>query len=209
MQPESDGALIKRLRDGDEEAFTIFVDRYKDSLINYLTHLTRSRERAEEIGQEAFVRFYGNVAKCRNEERLGPYLFRIAINLTVSQIRREQRWRRLLPGLKALQPRSAPAADSAIMTAEIQERVAAALEQLPIKFRAPLVLMEIEEWSCEEISRALGCRVGTVKSRLSRARAMMRAELASWWIGGNDDGCRTWQRPAPTAASDGVASLQV
>src|SRR5438067_9455752 len=180
MELENDGVLIRRAREGDEDAFAIFVRRYKDSLVNYLVHLTRSRERAEEIAQDAFVRFYRNVEKCRDEARLGAYLFRIATNLTVTQVRREQRWHRLLPRLVALQPRSAPQADVALMTAEIQEQVAAALERLPIKFRAPLILLEIEEWSCQEISIALGCRVGPVKSRLSRARAMMRAQLESW-----------------------------
>jgi len=204
-----DGALIKRIREGDEDAFAIFVDRHKDSLVNYLTHLTRSRERAEEVAQDAFVRFYRNASKCRDQERLAPYLFRIATNLVVTQIRRERRWKSLLPRLIALQPRSAPPADSPLLTEEIQRKVTEALEQLPLKFRAPLVLFEIEEWSYDEISRAIGCRVGTVKSRISRARALMRVQLESWWIGGSHDGRRYWQRHATAAADNGIASLQV
>jgi RNA polymerase sigma-70 factor, ECF subfamily len=202
-----DGELIRRAREGDDDAFATFVDRYKDSLINYLTHLTRSRERAEELAQDAFVRFYRSASKCRHEERLAPYLFRIAINVAMTQMRRERRWKRLLPRLVALEPRTAPPADGPLLTEEIQQKVAAALERLPIKFRAPLVLFEIEEWPYHEISRALGCRMGTVKSRIWRARAMMRAELESWWTGGNHAGHRSWQRPAATAASDGIASL--
>ncbi len=204
-----DGALIKRIREGDEDAFAIFVDRHKDSLVNYLTHLTRSRERAEEVAQDAFVRFYRNASKCRDQERLTPYLFRIATNLVVTQIRRDRRWKSLLPRLIALQPRSAPPADRPLLTEEIQRKVTEALEQLPLKFRAPLVLYEIEEWSYDEISRAIGCRIGTVKSRISRARALMRVQLESWWIGGNHDGRRNWQRHATAAADNGIASLQV
>ncbi len=204
-----DGALIKRIREGDEDAFAIFVDRHKDSLVNYLTHLTRSRERAEEVAQDAFVRFYRNASKCRDQERLTPYLFRIATNLVVTQIRRDRRWKSILPRLIALQPRSAPPADRPLLTEEIQRKVTEALEQLPLKFRAPLVLYEIEEWSYDEISRAIGCRIGTVKSRISRARALMRVQLESWWIGGNHDGRRYWQRHATAAADNGIASLQV
>ncbi len=204
-----DGALIKRIREGDEDAFAIFVDRHKDSLVNYLTHLTRSRERAEEVAQDAFVRFYRNASKCRDQERLTPYLFRIATNLVVTQIRRDRRWKSILPRLIALQPRSAPPADRPLLTEEIQRKVTEALEQLPLKFRAPLVLFEIEEWSYDEISRAIGCRIGTVKSRISRARALMRVQLESWWIGGNHDGRRNWQRHATAAADNGIASLQV
>ncbi len=193
----------------EPEDFATFVEQHQNSLINYLTHLTRSRERAEEFAQDAFVRFYRNLSKCRDEERLTPYLFRIATNLVVTQIRRERRWRSLVPRWIALQPRSAPPADRPMLTDEIQKKVTAALEQLPLKFRAPLVLYEIEEWSYEQISRAIGCRIGTVKSRISRARALMRAQLESWWIGGNHDGRRYWQRHATPAADSGVASLQV
>ena len=191
------------------EDFEAFVEEHQHSLINYITHLTRSRERAEEIAQDAFVRFYRNLAKCRDEERLTPYLFRIATNLVVTQIRREQRWKRILPLLTVLQPSSAPPTDRPLMTEEIQKKVTAALEQLPLKFRAPLVLFEIEEWSYDAIAHALECRIGTVKSRISRARKLMRVQLESWWIGGNDDGRTDWQGPAATAASRSVATLQV
>jgi RNA polymerase sigma-70 factor (ECF subfamily) len=193
----------------DDGAFVVFVEEHQHSLINYITHLTRSRERAEEIAQDAFVRFYRNLARCRDNERLTPYLFRIATNLVVTHIRREQRWRRILPLLTVMQPSSAPPSDRTLMTDEIQKKVTAALEQLPLKFRAPLVLFEIEEWSYDAIAHALDCCIGTVKSRISRARKLMRVQLESWWIGGNDDGRRDWQGPAATAANSGIATLQV
>jgi len=191
------------------EEFEAFVQENQHSLINYVTHLTRSRERAEEIAQDAFVRFYRNMERCRDNERLTPYLFRIATNLVVTQIRREQRWKRILPLFTVMQPTSAAPSDRALMTDEIQRKVTAALEQLPLKFRAPLVLFEIEEWSYDAIARALDCRIGTVKSRISRARKLMRVQLESWWIGGNDDGRTDWQGPAATAPRRSVATLQV
>jgi len=208
MEPADDAALIGRIREGDEEAFTTFVERCQHSLINYLTHLTRSRERAEEIAQDAFVRLYGSVRRCRDEQRLTPYLFRIATNLVVSEVRRERRWKRILPMLAAAQPRSAPATDLAMLE-EIQRKVAAALAQVPLKFRAPLVLYEIEGWSHDAIARALGCRIGTVKSRIFRARRLMRVQLESWWIGGNDDGRRCWTGPEATPPGGGLATLRV
>jgi len=178
MEPADDVALIRRIREGDEEAFTIFVERHQHSLINYLTHLTRSRERAEEIAQDAFVRLYGSVSRCRDEQRLTPYLFRIATNLVVSEVRREQRWKRILPMLTAMQPRTAPPSDRPMVTEEIQRKVAAALEQVPVKFRAPLVLYEVEGWAYDVIARALGCRVGTVKSRMWYCRRKLLAVIA-------------------------------
>ena len=193
----------------DDAAFTEFVDRHRNSLINYLTHLTRSRERGEELAQESFVRFYRSGWQTRADEQLAPYLFRIGTNLSVTLVRRERRWQRLLPSLTARHPQSAPPADRPLLAEEIQQQVRGALDRLPVKFRAPLVLFEMEEWSYEQIATALGCRIGTVKSRISRARAQMRTLLESWWIGGNHERCGTWQRAAATAASDGAASIHV
>jgi RNA polymerase sigma-70 factor (ECF subfamily) len=206
---ETDGVLIRRAIEGDDDAFAIIVDRYKHSLINYLTHLTRSHERAEEIAQDTFVRLYRNASKCREEERIGPFLFRIATNLAITEARRDQRWKRLLPRFIASHPTSAPPAEHALLTDEVQQKVSAALAQLPLTFRAPLVLFEIEEWSYDEIARALECRIGTVKSRISRARALMRTQLESWWIGGNDEGHGRWKCAAAPSANDAVASLHI
>ena len=193
----------------DDNEFAAFVDEHKDSLINYLTHLTRSRERAEEFAQDAFVRFYRAVSKLDARMAAAPYLFRIATNLAITHIRRERRWNQLLPRLIALTPRTAPPADEATMTGEIERKVAAALATLPIKFRSPLVLFEIESWSYDDIARALGCRIGTVKSRISRARALMRAQLESCWIGESHERCRIESGPAHAGACDCAASLHV
>ena len=191
----------------DDAEFASLVDTYKDSLINYLRHLTRSHEKAEEIAQDAFVRLYRSWESVRGDS-VAPYLFRIGTNLVVSQARRERRWRLLAPMFTAAQP-AAEAADRRVITNEIQSKVAAALDRLPVKLRAPLVLFEIEEWPYHDIARALGCRIGTVKSRIFRARALMRRELESWWIGGSDDRKRNWKCDAAAAASDSVASIHV
>jgi RNA polymerase sigma-70 factor (ECF subfamily) len=204
----TDDALMQRVREGDDDAFGEIVDRYKNSLVNYLTHLVRSRDRAEEIAQDAFVRLYRNAHKYRHEERLGPYLFRIATNLVVSEIRRERRWALLLPRLHASTSTSTPSPDTNLFTSEIQRHVAAAIDRLPIHFRAPLVLFEIEEWSYDEIAKALDLRTGTVKSRISRARTLLRRSLAPWWTGGHDHERLTTGRLAARPASrDGIARL--
>ena len=210
MQAATDDQLMQRCVDGDEVAFTEIVDRYKHSLVNYLTHLVRSRARAEEVAQDAFVRLYRNAAQYRERERLGPYLFRIATNLVVSEVRREKRWNLLLPRLHASTRQSVPSPDATLLTDEIQRQVTAALERLPIKYRAPLVLFELEEWSYEEIGKALELRAGTVKSRISRARDLLRKHLAPWWIGGEAHERHTARRlDAQPAASESIAPLHL
>jgi RNA polymerase sigma-70 factor (ECF subfamily) len=210
MHAATDDALMQRVREGDDDAFAGIVDRYKHSLVNYLTHLVRSRERAEEIAQDAFVRLYRNAAKYREQERLGPYLFRIATNLVVSEVRRERRWTLLLPRLHASTAQQSPAPDASLVTSEIQRQVAAALERLPLKYRAPLVLFEIEEWPYEAIARALDLRMGTVKSRISRARELLRRHLAPWWIGEPSDERQPTRRfAARPSAHERVAGVRL
>jgi RNA polymerase sigma-70 factor (ECF subfamily) len=207
---QTDDALMKRVREGDDDAFADVVDRYKNPLVNYLTHLVRSRDRAEELAQDAFVRLYRNASQYKEQERLGPYLFRIATNLVVSEARREKRWSLLLPRLNASTNQSAPSPDTTLFTDEIQRQVSAALERLPVKYRAPLVLFEIEEWSYDEIAKALEIRCGTVKSRISRARDLLRKHLAPWWLGGEGHERRTAARlDASPAASESIARIHV
>ena len=206
----TDDALMQRVREGDDDAFGEIIDRYKDSLVNYLTHLVRSRDRAEEIAQDAFVRLYRNASKYRERERLGPYLFRIATNLVVTEARREKRWTLLLPRLNASTGRSEPLPDTNLLTDEIQRQVNAALDRLPIKYRAPLVLFEIEEWSYDEIAKALDVAVGTVKSRISRARDLLRKHLAPWWIGGDAHERHATRRlDANAATHESIARLHL
>lgn len=205
---QSDDALMQRVREGDDDAFGEIVDRYKDSLVNYLTHLVRSRDRAEEIAQDAFVRLYRNANQYRQQKRLGPYLFRIATNLVVTEVRRERRWSLLLPRLHASTRASTPAPDTNLFATEIQRQVAAAIDRLPVPYRAALVLFEIEEWSYDEIAKALDVRVGTVKSRISRAREMLRKALAPWWIGGETHERHSLARlDARPAAHERVAGI--
>jgi len=204
----TDDALMQRVREGDDDAFAEIVDRYKDSLVNYLTHLVRSRDRAEEVAQDAFVRLYRNAEKYKQQERLGPYLFRIATNLVVTEARREKRWSLLLPRLNASTHTSEPAPDTNLLSTEIQCQVSAAIDRLPVNYRAPLVLFEIEEWSYDEIAKALDIRSGTVKSRISRARDLLRRHLAPWWTGGNHDERQSTRRlDAHAAAHERVARI--
>jgi RNA polymerase sigma-70 factor (ECF subfamily) len=209
MEPENDGARMQRVLEGDDDAFREIVDRYKDPLVNYLTHLVRSRVRAEDIAQDAFVRLYRNAAQYRAQERLGPYLYRIATNVVITEARRQKRWGLLLPRLHASTNHTVPPPDASLVTEEIQRQVHAALEQLPVKYRAPLVLYEIEEWSYDAIATALDCRIGTIKSRISRARDLMRGHLAPWWTGGTHERHTDRRITTPPAAHERVAQLHL
>lgn len=204
MEQLTDAELMLQVRAGDESAFAGIVDRHKDALVNYLTHLWGDRDRAEEFAQEAFLRLYQHAGRYDERERLAPYLYRIATNLVRSEFRRLRRWRLLLPWIVAGETGSADLPHRRLFESEIQQKVRAALDALPVAYRAPLVLREIEGWSYQEIAAALGCRDGTVKSRIARGRSRLRELLSPYWNGGPD--ASRIARPAVSLAAerDGV-----
>ena len=179
----SDAELMARVRTGDREAFADLVDRHKDAVVNYLARLTGDRDRAEDLAQETFLRLFRAAGSYSEQGYLRAFLFRIGTNLVRSEERRERRFRLLLPFLRR-EERDEPVAPSGLLLQELHREVAGAVAGLPLRFRVPLVLHEIEGWSYENIARELGCREGTVKSRIHRGRQRLREKLQPYWQGG-------------------------
>ena len=179
----SDAELMSAVVRGDRAAFTAVVERHKDAVVNYLTRLTGDRDRAEDLAQETFLRLFRTAAEgYREQGLLRAYLFRIATNLVRSEERRAKRLRLLLPFLGGRR-HDEPAAASGMLLREMHQQVALALAGLPLRFRVPLVLHEIEGWPYADIARELSCREGTVKSRIHRGRQHLRQRLEPYWNG--------------------------
>lgn len=180
----SDDRLVALGSAGDRAAWGELVERHKDGLVNYLTRMTGERAAAEDLAHDAFVRLFERAASYRPQGKFRAYLFRIAVNLLRSQERRKQRWR-LITGrlLSSNGDRPEPAAATRVLGEERDRRVADAVARLPHRFRAPIVLFNVEGWSYREIATALGCREGTVKSRIHRGRQILRRELEPYWRG--------------------------
>jgi RNA polymerase sigma-70 factor (ECF subfamily) len=180
----TDGELMGRMAQGDRQAFAALVERHQRSLLAYLARLCGSGDRAEELAQESFVRLFQAAAGYRDEGRLLPYLFRIGTNLLRSEERRRRRWRVMLPLVTTSNGHHAPAlGETAVLRGELQQRVRRELQRLPFRYRVPLVLFEIEDWSYADIAALLDCRQGTIKSRIHRGRERLRKALASYWQG--------------------------
>ncbi|MFL6201696.1 MAG: RNA polymerase sigma factor [Thermoanaerobaculia bacterium] len=179
----ADAGLMDRVRTGDRDAFADLVDRHKDAVVNYLTRLTGNRDRAEDLAQETFLRLFRSAGGYTEQGLLRGYLFRIATNLVRSEERREKRLRLLLPFLGGGK-HDEPAAPSGLLRQELHREVSSAVAQLPLRYRVPLVLHEIEGWAYADIARELGCREGTVKSRIHRGRQHLKERLAPYWHGG-------------------------
>jgi RNA polymerase sigma-70 factor (ECF subfamily) len=184
-----DAALMARVGRGDRDAFALLVDRHKDALVGYLARLTGDPDRAEDLAQESFLRLFRAAPAYTERGFLRAFLFRIATNLVRSEERRERRLRLLLPFLgrreqSAREEHEEPAAPSGLLRQELQRQVAAAVAALPLRYRVPLVLHEIEGWSYAEIARETSCREGTVKSRIHRGRRHLKERLEPYWNGG-------------------------
>jgi RNA polymerase sigma-70 factor (ECF subfamily) len=179
-----DGSLFARARTGDADALTCLVDRHKDALINYATRLSGCRDRAEDVAQDTFVRLLERSAGYVEQGMLRPYLYRIATNLVRTGQRREHRWRMLRPKLVASNgARVEPHQVKAVERQELGALLTKSLQAVPLRYRAPLVLRDIEDWSYAEIARFLDCKTGTVKSRIHRGREMLRKLVAPHWNG--------------------------
>ena len=182
--PATDAELMARLREsGDREALGEIVDRYKDAVVGYLARLTGSRERADDLAQETFLRLYRSAPGYVEQGLLSAFLFRIATNLARSEERRERRLRLLAPFLRP-SPTTEASAPLGLLAEEIQREVAAAVAALPMTYRVPLVLHELQGWAYADVARALSLSEGTIKSRIHRGRERLRKFLAPYWYGG-------------------------
>ncbi len=178
---------MARTRAGDRSAFAALVDRHRDALVAYLSRLAGSRERGEDLGQEAFLRAFRFAARYREEGHFKAYLYRIATNLARTEARSERRRRFFAPLLRLAEAGDAEVSHD-LLRDEAEAVVAKAISELPMRLREPVVLHEIEDWPYAEIARVLGCREGTVKSRIHRGRQALRRALEPYWQG--DARCR-------------------
>jgi RNA polymerase sigma-70 factor, ECF subfamily len=182
-----DGALLRLAHAGDRAAFGELVDRHKDALVAYLARLTGRADEAEDLAQEVFVRLYERARAYRDEGKLRSYLFSIATNLVRSQ-ERQRRRREVLRSIFLAPPnghRSPPQQQARLLNDELRRRLAEAIADLPLRYRTPLVLYEIEGWSYSEIGELTGCNSGTVKSRIHRGRRRLKECLEPYRQGGH------------------------
>ena len=183
----SDVGLLEECRKGDSSAFDELVRRHKDRIYNVLYRFLGNREDAMDICQEVFVRAYRGVTGFRGGAQVYTWLYSIAANLARNRLRDSNRKGRnlsaSLEGLEAAVPGVALAVANAASPSVIVEQreldglLQQCLDELPDHYRMTFVLRTVEDLSYEEIGDVMGCPVGTVKSRLNQARALLRDRL--------------------------------
>ena len=186
----SDHALIEATKTGDEAAFAEIVQRYRNPLTNYLYRMLNDYEEAVDLAQETFVRVYFAINRYHTDYAFSTYIYRIASNLAISEIRKRKR-RKLMSLTGFFQyeseeadlhpPDEKPLPDADLISGEEKAVIAKAIAALPDKYRAPIILRDIEGRTYEEIAEILELGLGTTKSRISRARGLLREKLKSYF----------------------------
>lgn len=186
----TDHELIDATKAGQEEAYAEIVARYKGQLISYLYRMLNDYEEAVDLAQESFVRVFFAIDRYHSGYAFSTYIYRIATNLAISEIRKRKRRRVLsLTGLYQFEenseaeyqpPDERPHPEDSLVSEELRKTIGKAISALPERYRAPIILREIEERSYEEIAEILGLGLGTTKSRISRGRGILRKRLESY-----------------------------
>src|ERR671936_1657017 len=170
-------ALLARLKAGDTKAFETLVITYQHRVFGVALRMLGSRAEAEDVAQETFLRAHRAVADFRGDARLGTWLYAIASRLCLNRLaspdRRVARGDDVLVDVAASTPDAAAVAERA----ELDAALRAAIAELPDERRLVLVLRDVEGLSYEQIAEALALDLGTVRSRLHRARMQLKEKL--------------------------------
>lgn len=184
---DEERALCERVAAGDEVAFAKLVERYQDRIYGFCARMLSDRAEAEDIAQDVFLTLYKNAGEFRGESAFSTWLFRIAKNQTLNRIKYLERRGRSARRADAegadariarLVDPDAARADDAIADRQQARLVQEAIGELAEEHRAVVVLRDLEDLSYEEISEITGLPLGTVKSRIHRARSALAKRLS-------------------------------
>lgn len=183
---EADRILVERVQNGDKQAFGLLVTKYQRKLARLLSRMIRDPAEVEDVAQETFIRAYRALPGFRNDSAFYTWLYRIGVNTAKNWLISHGR---KAPTSTALDAEDAEQVDEGellrdydtperlLMTRQIADTVNSAVDALPEDLRMAVTLREIEGLSYEEIAQAMDCPIGTVRSRIFRAREAIAVRL--------------------------------
>jgi RNA polymerase sigma-70 factor (ECF subfamily) len=182
---ELDNALVERVQNGDRRAFDLLVRKYQHKLIGLISRYVKNHAECEDIAQEAFVRAWRAIGSFRGESAFYTWLYKIAVNTAKNHL--VAMGRRppaddiaaedavFAPGAERLHESATP--ERELMRQEIEQTVFRTVQALPEELRTAITLREVEGLSYEEIAEMMSCPIGTVRSRIFRAREAIDQKL--------------------------------
>lgn len=185
IAPEADQQLVERVQAGDRRAFDLLVLKYQHKIIAIISRYIRDSHEVHDVAQEAFIKAYKALSGFRGDSQFYTWLYRIAINTAKNHL--VARGRRppafdvdvedaeFYSGSEALKDLDTP--ENNLFRDELQQVVDRAIQALPEDLRTAVTLREYEGLSYEEIAEVMGCPVGTVRSRIFRAREAIDREI--------------------------------
>lgn len=181
----ADSVLVEKVQNGDKKAFDLLVLKYQNRVINLVSRYVRDVTDAQDIAQEAFLKAYRALPNFRGDSAFYTWLYRIAINTAknhvASRARRPQEVQPIGSDDEtydlddALKETDTP--ENLLLTDEIQETILNAIDELPEDLRVAIILREVEGLSYDEIAETMTCPIGTVRSRIFRAREAIDIRL--------------------------------
>jgi RNA polymerase sigma-70 factor (ECF subfamily) len=190
---ESDLVLVKRVQRGDKTAFDLLVRKYQHKVVKLVLRYVRNPAEAEDIAQEAFIKAYRALPQFRGDSAFYTWMYRIAINTAKNSLASRDR-SPIAYDLDLNDPEESHSVQTKLqdpdtpegmaLTEEIRQIVNSAIEGLPEELKTAIVLRELDGLSYEEIAAAMDCPVGTVRSRIFRAREAIDKRLREVFEGG-------------------------
>lgn len=182
----TDEELIDRFQKGDEQAYVELVNRYRDRLMNFAYRFVNDDEQAEDIVQDTLLKLYTHRHYYRNIAKFSTWIYTIAGNLAKTELRKKKRHKVTNLSQMGREEREyelpAVEAESGQIVQEqyAEKQIQQAIQTLPLHFRTVIILRDIQELSYEEISNIVDVPLGTVKSRINRARLQLQKALKDY-----------------------------
>ena len=181
QEATDDTSLVEEALGGNRASFQLLVERYEQRVFNLIRHYTRSPVEIEDLAQETFLKVYRRLGSFQRQSSFYTWLYRIAVNTILDSLKRRGRSPvqavEDLEAVPAAPAVASPSPSAALEREEIARITHSVLEELPEIFRTVLVLREYEEMAYQDIADQLGISIGTVESRLFRARARFKERL--------------------------------
>ncbi len=184
LETIDESEIIRKARDGDEKAFEFIVKKYQNRVANLIFKIIGDSSVVEDLTQEVFLRVIESLREYKFGSALYTWIYRITVNICIDEIRKRQRSRAYsLSDVLSQNPRAEPSyspVEKVVEQRELRELIEKAISKLPVEYKTVIVLREFEDLPYEEIAKILKISIGTVKSRIFRARKLLAEHLKEY-----------------------------